>query len=364
MTDLVECWPAEVAQLVLASRVDPPLRLHRLRISGELCELRDHDLHFSLAESGSLLANFGVEIGAAELALLHQRSEGWAAALQMAALSLRGTTDPVRAARALEVRSHTIAEYFISEVLDQQPPEIVWFMLDTSVLGELTADACAAVTARPDAAVLLHSIDAANLFLVALDDERTSFRYHHLVRRVLRAELRARDRDREQALQLRAAEWFEPAGDTRRAARHFLAARQADRALDLMQDRVVPGFLHDPALPAALDLSTVDPSLLADAPDRLLGLAADLLLWGDPASRRQVPGPAGARPAIDPGRVQAGSPVRGDALIPLRDDRPAQRGRARRPWRAGHPGADAAPGRMERRCPVDPPARLPVPGRL
>ena len=283
MTDLVERWPAETAQLVLASRTDPPLRLHRLRLSGELCELRDRDLHFSLAESGSLLANFGVEIGAAELALLHQHSEGWAAALQMAALSLRGATDPVRAARALEVRGDTMVEYFVSEVLEQQPAEIVQFMLDTSVLGELTADACAAVTARPDAVALLRSIDAASLFLVALDDERTSFRYHHLVRRVLRAELRARDRDREQALQLRAAEWFERTGDTWRAARHFLAARQADRALDLMQDRVVTSFLHDPALPAALDLSTVDPSLLADAPDRLLGLAADLLLWGDAA---------------------------------------------------------------------------------
>ena len=283
MTDLVERWPAEVTQLVLASRVDPPLRLHRLRLSGELCELRDRDLHFSLAESGSLLANFGVEIGAAELALLHQHSEGWAAALQMAALSLRGTTDPVRAARALEIRSHAIAEYFVSEVLDYQSPEIVRFMLDTSILWELTADACAAVTARQDAAALLHRIDAASLFLVPLDDEQTSFRYHHLVRQVLRAELRARDRDREQALQLRAAEWFERTRDTRRAARHFLAARHADRALDLIQDRVVPGFLQDRALPAALDLSTVDPSLLADAPDRLLGLAADLLLWGDPA---------------------------------------------------------------------------------
>ena len=261
----------------------------------------------------------------------------------MAALSLRGTTDPVRAARALEVRSHTIAEYFVSEVLDQQPPEIVRFMLDTSVLGELTADACAAVTARQDAAALLRRIDAASLFLVALDDERTSFRYHHLVRRVLRAELRARDRDREQALQLRAAEWFERTGDTRRAARHFLAARQADRALDLIQDRVVTGFLHDPALPAALDLSTVDPSLLADAPDRLLGLAADLLLWGDAGSRRQVPRPAGARPAVDPARVEAGGPVRDDALVSLRADRPAERGRARGNRRAGHPGADAAP---------------------
>ncbi len=81
MTDLVERWPAGTTQLVLASRVDPPLRLHRLRMSGQLCELRDRDLYFSLAESGDLLANFGVEVGAAELALLHQRSEGWAAAL-------------------------------------------------------------------------------------------------------------------------------------------------------------------------------------------------------------------------------------------------------------------------------------------
>ena len=201
----------------------------------------------------------------------------------MAALSLRGATDPARAARALDVRSHAIAEYFISEVLDQQPPEVAWFMLDTSVLGELTADACAAVTGRRDAAALLRSIDAASLFLVALDEDRTSFRYHHLVRQLLRAELRARDRTRERALQLRAAEWFESMGDTRRAARHFLAAQHADRALALLQDRVVTDFLRDPALPPPLDLSMVHPSVLAAAPDRLLGLAIDLLLSGDAA---------------------------------------------------------------------------------
>jgi LuxR family maltose regulon positive regulatory protein len=283
MTELVERWPAETAQLVLSSRFDPPLRLHRLRMSGELCELRDRELYFSLAESFDLLANFGVEVADADLALLHQRSEGWAAALQMAALSLRGTSDPVRAAQALDVRTHAIAEYFISEVLERQSPDVAQFMLDTAVLGELTEGACAAVTGRQDAVALLRSIDAANLFVVALDEERTSFRYHHLVRQLLRAELRARDRDREKAAQLRAGEWCESTGDTRRAARHFLAAQQADRALAIMQDRVVTDFLHDPAVPATLDLSTVDPSLLADAPDRLLALAADLLTSGDTA---------------------------------------------------------------------------------
>ena len=281
MTDLVERWPAETAQLVLASRVDPPLRLHRLRLSGELCEVRDRDLHLSLAESRDLLANFGVQVAAGELALLHERSEGWAAAVQMAALALRGAQDPAQAARALDVSSHAIAEYFIGEVLEQQPPEVARFMLDASVLEELTAEACAAVTSRPDAAALLRSIEAANLFIVALDDDRTTYRYHHLVQRVLRAELHATDPAREVVLQLRAAEWLESAGDTRRATRHFVAARQVDRALALLQDRVVADFQRDPALPAPLDLSAIDPALLAGAPDRLLALAADLLIWGD-----------------------------------------------------------------------------------
>ena len=266
MTDLVERWPGETAQLVLASRNDPPVRLHRLRLAGELCELRDQDLSLSLAETGDLLANFGVGMGAAELALLHQRSEGWAAAVQMAALSLQAADDPARVARALDVRSHLISEYFIAEVLNQQPPELAQFLLDTSILSELTAGSCAAVSGRPDAAVLLREIDAANLFLVPLDDERTTFRYHHLVRQVLRAELRARGPARDRALHLRAGEWFEAAGDTRRATRHFLAARQADRALALLQDRVVPDFLRDPIAPSPLDMSMVQPGAAGRRP--------------------------------------------------------------------------------------------------
>jgi LuxR family transcriptional regulator, maltose regulon positive regulatory protein len=281
MTDLVERWPAGAAQLVLAGRVDPPLRLHRLRLSGELCELRDRDLYLTRSESGALLANFGVEVAAGDLGLLHQRSEGWVAAVQMAALRLRGTTDPAQVARALDVRGHAIGEYFISEVLEQQPPEVARFMLETSVLDELTAESCAAVTGSRDAAALLRGMEADNLFIVALDDDRTAYRYHHLVREVLRAELRATDRTRELALQVRAAEWLESAGDTRSATCHFLAARQVGRALALLQDRVITDFLHDPALPAALDLTAVDPSQLTGAPDRLLAIAADLLLSGD-----------------------------------------------------------------------------------
>ena len=167
------------------------MRLHRLRLSGELCELRDRDLYLSLAESGALLANFGVHLTRGELALLHRRSEGWTAALQMAALTLRTSADPAQVAGALDVRGHAIAEYFISEVIEQQPPEVAAFMLETSVLDELTVEACAAVTGRQDAAALLRGIEVANLFLVALDDDRRSYRYHHLVHQLLRAELHA-----------------------------------------------------------------------------------------------------------------------------------------------------------------------------
>jgi len=284
MTDLIERWPAKTVQMVLAARFDPPLRQHRLRMSGELNEIRDRDLYFSLAESRDLLAGFGVQLTDAGLALLHQRSEGWPAVLQMAALSLRGNTDPARLARVLEVRSQAVAEYFISEVLEQQPPEIVQFMLDTSILtGMLTADACAAVTGRPDAAALLHAIEAGHLFLAALDEERTAFRYHGLVRQLLRAELRARDRGREQALHVRAAEWFEATGDGRRASYHFLAAQQPDRALALLQDQVVPDFLRIPTLPEPIALGGLDSSLLVETPERLLGLATHLLLSGDTA---------------------------------------------------------------------------------
>jgi LuxR family maltose regulon positive regulatory protein len=280
MTDLIERWPSDTVQLVLAGRFDPALRQHRLRMAGQLSEIRDRDLYFSLAESRDLLANFGVDLGDTDLALLHQRSEGWPAALQMAALSLLGTRDGVRT-QALEVRSDEVAAYFLSEVLEQQEKDVAQFMLDTSILGTLTADACAAVTGRDDAASMLRLIDDAQLFLVALDDEQASFRYHHLIRQVLRAELRARDRSREQELQLRAAEWYESAGEARRAARHFINARQADRALALLQDKVVPDFVADPVMPGPLDLDKVGSAQLAGAPDRLLAVAADLLLLGD-----------------------------------------------------------------------------------
>ena len=364
MTDLIERWPTASVQLVLAGRFDPPLRQHRLRMSGQLSEIRDRDLYFSFAESRDLLANFGARISDADLALLHQRSEGWPAVLQMAALSLRGTTDPARLARVLEVRGHAVADYFISEVIEQQPPELAQFMLDTSILtGALTADACAAVSGRQDAAALLRGIEAAHLFLVALDDERTSFRYHHLVRRLLRAELHARDRAREQSLQLRAAEWFEATGDSRRAVYHYLAAQQADRALALLQDRVVPDFLHTPTVPALLAPGMIDPSMLLETPERLLGLAADLLLSGDTARGGEYLDLLERAGKIPP-ESRLAARFAGVSVVSLRGGRPAGKSRAGGPRRAGYPGTDADSRRMEQRRPAGPHPRVWLPGRF
>jgi LuxR family transcriptional regulator, maltose regulon positive regulatory protein len=282
MASLIQNWPWQNAQLVLAGRSDPAVQLHRLRMSGELSEIRDPDLRWSNGDATGLLANFGVEIATADLELIVERSEGWAAALQMVALSLRAATGPERVERALEVRSRGIADYFAAEVLDQQPPEIARFMLETSVLDELSGDSCAAITEMADSPSLLRQVGAANLFLAPLDEEGNSYRYHHLVRQMLRAELRARDPAREESLHWRAGEWYEAANDLRQAAHHFLAARQPERALTLLQHGVVSAFLRDPALPVPLDLTAVDPGLLAGAPDQLLAAAADLMLRGDP----------------------------------------------------------------------------------
>src|SRR5215469_9767107 len=219
VSDLVERWPAETTQLILAGRRDPPVRLHRLRLAGGLCELGDDELHFSLAESRALMTGFGAELRDEQLVLLQQRTEGWAAALQMAALSLRGSGGSAHVSRTLAVLGHAISEYVVSEVLDLQSPDVAQFMLDISILGQLTADSCAALTGRPEAARLLRSLGNAHVFLVALDGARTRFRYHHLVREVLRAELRARDPLREQELQVRMAEWFDAANHTQSAIR-------------------------------------------------------------------------------------------------------------------------------------------------
>ena len=141
---LLEYRPPSL-QLVVASRVDPELRLHRMRANGELVELRDRDLSFSAEETTAFLSGFGVRLSEPDLAVVHRRSEGWVAGLQMAAISIKQSPDPVSAAGRVELHRHSVAGYFLDEVLYRQPPEVVDFMLATSVLDELSVPACTAL---------------------------------------------------------------------------------------------------------------------------------------------------------------------------------------------------------------------------
>jgi LuxR family transcriptional regulator, maltose regulon positive regulatory protein len=275
---LVEYHPPSL-QLVLASRVDPPLRVHRMRANQDLVELRYADLAFSVEETRTLLAGFGVRLDEPELALVHSRSEGWVAGLQMAAISIHGSPDPATAAGRVELRRHTVAGYFLEEVLSQQPPEVAEFMLATSVLDELSVPACTAVYGQ-ESAKMLEFLYGAHMFVAIVDDEARTYRYHHLIKEVLQTELHARNAVLEKRLHEAAAHYMIEVGQAGPAARHLLAAGAEAAAFSLLSDGVVRDVLTNPAVSSALDLDEIRPELFAGAPEFLLPLAAELLWRG------------------------------------------------------------------------------------
>jgi LuxR family maltose regulon positive regulatory protein len=275
---LVEYHPPSL-QLVVASRVDPPLRVHRMRAHQDLVELRDGDLAFSVEETRSLLAGFGVWLDEPDLALVHRRSEGWAAGLQMAAISIQGSPDRASAAGRVQLHRHTVADYFLEEVLSRQPPEIADFMLDTSVLDELSVPACTALCG-PVSAKMLEFLYGTHMFVAIVDEEAPTYRYHHLIKEVLQTELRARDAAREKLMHEAAAQHLIEAGQIGAATRHLLAAGAQAAAFSLLNEGVVRDVLTNPTVGSALDLDEMRPELFAGAPEFLLPLAAELLWRG------------------------------------------------------------------------------------
>src|SRR5262249_54759434 len=155
-----------------------------------LVELRAADLRFTDDEAASYLTGaMGLEIRPHDVELLEQRTEGWIAALQLAALSMQGREDLAGFIAGFAGDDRFVLDYLVGEVLDRQPAEVRDFLLDTSILGRLTGPLCDAVTGRVDGRTTLEDLDRANLFLVPLDDRRTWYRYHHLFADVLRARL-------------------------------------------------------------------------------------------------------------------------------------------------------------------------------
>jgi LuxR family transcriptional regulator, maltose regulon positive regulatory protein len=169
---LLEHLPAQL-RLVLASRADPPPPLARLRARGQLVELRERDLRFTLEEAAELLRTaVGSELPTADVAALADRTEGWVAGLQLAALSLQGRTDIDAFVEGFSGSHRFVLDYLSEEVLDRQPDHLVRFLLETSVLERLSGGLCEAVTGRADSQALLERVERANLFLVPLDEVR------------------------------------------------------------------------------------------------------------------------------------------------------------------------------------------------
>src|SRR5215211_3567996 len=232
---LLEHLPA-CLRLVLTSRADPPLPLARLRARGQLAELRERDLRFSPQEAAELLRiAVGPDLPEAAIAVLADRTEGWVAGLQLAALSLQGRGDIAIFVEGFSGSHRYVLDYLAEEVLDRQPDHLVRFLLETSVLERLCGPLSDAVTGRTDSQQLLEQVERASLFLLPLDEVRGWWRYHHLFADLLRARLVQEQPDRVPELHRAAAAWCQEHGLVDDAIRHSLAAGDAERAARLIE---------------------------------------------------------------------------------------------------------------------------------
>ena len=221
---------------VLTTRHDLRLGLHQLRLAGELAEIRAADLRFTERETRELLAASGVSLSEAGAALLHQRTEGWAAGLRLAVLSLAGHPDPERFVAEFSGTNRAVAEYLIGEMLDRQPGEVQDLLLRTCLLDRVNGELADLLTGRRGSERILLELEDANAFVVSLDPERTWFRYHHLFGDLLRLELRRTLPEEMPVLHRRAAEWFSEHGEVVAAIRHIQAAGDWPDAARLLAD--------------------------------------------------------------------------------------------------------------------------------
>ncbi|MBN1221474.1 MAG: helix-turn-helix transcriptional regulator [Anaerolineae bacterium] len=225
-------------QLVIASRADPPLPLPRLRTRGQLIELREAELRFTLAESTQFLNQvMGLNLTTEDVAALEARTEGWIAGLQLAALSIRGrATEHVADFIAAFGGSHRhVIDYLAEEVMNQQSPEIHNFLCHTAILERLTASLCDAVTGRADSETILRRLEQANLFLFPLDDRREWYRYHRLFADFLRSHLQQDFPDGVADLHRRASRWYEQNRLVAAAIEHALLAQDFERTAQLIE---------------------------------------------------------------------------------------------------------------------------------
>jgi LuxR family transcriptional regulator, maltose regulon positive regulatory protein len=224
------------AHAMLTTRHDVRLGLHQLRLAGELTEIRAADLRFTERETRELLDASGITLSEAGAALLYQRTEGWAAGLRLAAISLAGHPDPERFVAEFSGSDRRVAEYLLAEMLDRQPADVQDLLLRTSLFDRVNGELADLLTGRPGSERILLALEDANAFVVSLDAERTWFRYHHLFADLLRLELRRRRPEEVPVLHRRAAEWFTQHGQVAEAVRHTQAAGDWPGAARLLAD--------------------------------------------------------------------------------------------------------------------------------
>lgn len=288
MCFLVEHLP-ERLHLVVASRADPPWPLAGLRARGELLEVRASDLRFTSEEAAAYLNDsMGLDLTAAAVDVLEARTEGWIAALQLAALSLRGRDDPAAFIAEFAGDDRFVVDYLVDEVLDRQTDEVRTFLLETSILNRLSAPLCAAVTGRSDAKAILEALERSNLFVVALDDRRQWYRYHHLFADVLRARLADEEPEQAAALHRRASDWFAAEGDRAEAIRHAMVAEDFTKAAELVE-LAIPDLgraRQDATMRGLLDALPRD--VFANRPVLTLGLVGAHMVTGDTAGIEEL----------------------------------------------------------------------------
>jgi LuxR family maltose regulon positive regulatory protein len=230
--------------LVIASRIDPSLPLSRLRAGGQMTEIRADDLRFTLDEVATFLDRaMGLDVSAENVAALEARTEGWIAGLQLAALSMKGlkqSSDVTDFVNRFTGSDRYIQDYLTDEVLRQRPKGSKDFLLQTSILNRLSGPLCDAVTRQKNSQAILEALEAANLFIVPLDNERRWYRYHHLFSDLLRQRLQQLHTDSVAELHIRASVWYEENGLEIDAFRHAAAANDVERAERLITGEGVP----------------------------------------------------------------------------------------------------------------------------
>ncbi len=254
---LIDHLPPQL-HIVIASRVDPPLPLPRLRVRNRLFELRSTDLSFTQTEAVSLLTNITkLPLSEAQAATIQAQTEGWAAGLQLAALSLRYTDNPETFVASLKGTQRHILDYLAEEVLEQQPPHLQTFLLRTSVLDRVCGSLAEAVVDETtmNGAETLEQLERRNLFIVPLDPDRTWYRYHHLFQEVLRHFLDRAEPNQITEYHRRAARWFYQNESVTEALQHSVMAEDSDWTTDLIeQEAQLPNpRIEPPAVLAALE---------------------------------------------------------------------------------------------------------------